>query len=102
MKTVKGAGPYSNLNDGLNFSKTALEHMEKNGRQIPIQTLQDFIRNGETFPAPSGSSATRYYTTITRSGKLYNLKVLYHSTTNQIYQFEYARKAMGKLPKIKK
>ena len=73
--------------------------MEKNGRPIPIQTLQDFIRNGETFPASSGSSATRYYTTITRSGELYNLKVLYHSTTNQIYQ---CKKGYGKITRNKK
>ncbi|WP_156187507.1 hypothetical protein [Peribacillus loiseleuriae] len=32
----------------------------------------------------------------------YNLEVLYDKTTNTIYHFEYARKAMGPLPAIPK
>ena len=90
------------MDDGLNFSKKALEHMGESEKQVPIQTLQDAIRNGEAFPDPRGSSATMYYTTMTKNGKLYNLEVLYDSATNQVYHFEYARKAMGNLPAIKK
>ena len=36
------------------------------------------------------------------NGKMYNLEVLYDETTNTIYHFEYARKAMGELPAIPK
>jgi hypothetical protein len=101
-KAVEGSGQYSNLDEGLNFSKKALEHMGESERRVPTQTLQDAIRNGEAFPDPRGSSATMYYTTMTKNGKLYNLEVLYDSVTNQVYHFEYARKAMGNLPAIKK
>lgn len=97
---------YSNLDEGLNFSNKALEHMGESGRQVPIQTLQDAIRYGEELPDPRGSSAKMYYTTMTRStkdgNKLYNLEVLYDKESNTVYHFEYARKAMGNLPQIKK
>lgn len=93
---------YSNLDDGLNFSNKALKHMGESGRQVPIQTLQDAIRYGEGLPDPRGSSATMYYTTMTKTGKLYNLEVLYDKASNTVYHFEYARKAMGNLPQIKK
>ena len=91
-----------NLDDGLNFSNKALEHMGESGRQVPVQTLQDAIRYGEAMPDPSGSSATMYYTTMYKNGKMYNLEVLYDEVTNMVYHFEYARKAMGNLPAIPK
>ena len=53
-------------------------------------------------PDPSGSSATMYYTTMYKNGKMYNLEVLYDEVTNMVYHFEYARKAMGNLPAIPK
>ena len=59
----------SNLDDGLNFSNSALEHMGESGRQVPIQTLQDTIRYGEAMPDPRGSNATMYYTTMYKNGK---------------------------------
>ena len=62
-------GTYTNLDDGLNFSNKALEHMGESGRQVPVQTLQDAIRYGEAMPDPSGSSATMYYTTMYKTGK---------------------------------
>ena len=74
--------------------------MGEDGRQVPIQTLQDAIRYGEVIPAPRGSNATMYYTTIYKNGKMYNLEVLYDEISNTVYHFEYARKAMGKLPAI--
>ena len=95
-------GTYTNLDDGLNFSNKALEHMGESGRQVPVQTLQDAIRYGEAMPDPSGSSATMYYTTMYKNGKMYNLEVLYDEFTNMVYHFEYARKAMGNLPAIPK
>ncbi len=92
----------SNLDDGLNFSNSALEHMGESGRQVPIQTLQDTIRYGEAMPDPRGSNATMYYTTMYKNGKMYNLEVLYDEISNTVYHFEYARKAMGNLPAIPK
>ena len=94
-------GRYSNLDDGLNFSNKASEHMGEEGRQVPIQTLQDAIRGGDALPDPRGSSATMYYTTMFKNGKMYNLEVLYDKAKNTVYHFEYARKAMGNLPAIK-
>ena len=95
-------GTYTNLDDGLNFSNKALEHMGESARQVPVQTLQDAIRHGQAMPDPRGSNATMYYTTMYKNGKMYNLEVLYDETTNTVYHFEYARKAMGNLPAIPK
>ena len=96
------SGRISNLDDGLNFSNRALEHMGEGGRQVPIQTLQDAIRYGEAMPDTRGSNATMYYTTMYKNGKMYNLEVLYDEISNTVYHFEYARKAMGNLPAIPK
>jgi hypothetical protein len=76
--------------------------MSESARQVPMQTLQDAIRNGAAFIDPRGASVTMYYTTMIKNDKLYNLEVLYDSATNQVYHFEYARKAMGNLLEIKK
>ena len=100
-RTLKN-GIYTNLEDGLNFSNKALEHMKESGRQVPVQVLQDAIRNGQAMPDPRGSNATMYYTTMNKNGKMYNLEVLYDETTNTVYHFEYARRAMGNLPAISK
>ena len=99
---ISKSGRISNLDDGLNFSNRALEHMGESGRQVPIQTLQDAIRYGEAMPDPRGSNATMYYTTMYKNGKMYNLEVLYDEISNTVYHFEYARKAMGNLPAIPK
>ena len=99
--TGKG-GPYTNLDDGLNFSNRALEHMGESGRQVPMQTLQDAIRYGEAMPDPRGSNAIMYYTIMYKNGKMFNLEVLYDEVTNTVYHFEYARKAMGNLLAISK
>ena len=103
VKDVGGkSGRISNLDDGLNFSNRALEHIGEGGRRVPIQTLQDAIRYGEAMPDPRGSNATMYYTTMYKNEKMYNLEVLYDEITNTVYHFEYARKAMGNLPAIPK
>ena len=99
---VVESGRISILDDGLNFSNRALEHMGESGRQVPIQTLQDAIRYGEAMPDPRGSNTTMYYTTMYKNGKMYNLEVLYDEISNTVYHFEYARKAMGNLPAIPK
>ena len=105
-ETVKGldveSGRISNLDDGLNFSSSALGHMGEGERQVPMQTLQDAIRYGEAMPDPRGSNATMYYTTMYKNGKMYNLEVLYDEISNTVYHFEYARKPMGNLPAIPK
>ena len=94
-------GKYSSLDEELNFSNKASQHMKESGRQIPTQTLQDAIRYGEAMPDPRGSTATMYYITMYKNEKMYNLEVLYDATTNTVYHFEYARKAMGNLLAIK-
>ncbi|MHC1749588.1 MAG: pre-toxin TG domain-containing protein [Cellulosilyticaceae bacterium] len=99
---VSNATKYSIIDEGLNFSGKALEHMGESARQVPVQTLQNAIRYGEELPDPRGSSATMYYITMNINEKLYNLEVLYDKATNTVYHFEYARKAMGNLPAIKK
>ena len=96
------SGKISNLDDGLNFSNRALEHMGESGRQVPIQTLQDAIRYGEAMADPRGSNAMMYYTIMYKNEKEYNLEVLYDEISNTVYHFEYARKAMGNLPAISK
>ena len=97
---IKGGG-YSNLDEGLNFAKTAAEHMEESARHVPMQTLQDAIRYGEALPDPQGSDALMYYTTMYKDGKMYNLEVLYDEVTNTVYHFKYTREAIGNLPAIK-
>ena len=92
---------YSSLDDGLNFSNKVSQHMGESSRQVPMQILQDAIRYGKAMPDPRGSSATMYYTTMYKNGKMYNLEVLYDVSKNIVYHFEYARKAMGNLPAIK-
>lgn len=91
-----------NIDDGLNFSKKAGEHMDEAARFVPVQTLQDAIKSTKGLPDPRGSDALMHYTTINIGKKTYNLEVLYDAATNTIYHFEYARRAMGNLPAIPK
>ena len=93
---------YKTLENELNFSNKALEHMGESGRRVPIQTLQDAIRYGKGLPDPRGSSATMYYTTMYKNGEKYNLEVLYNKDNNTVYHFKYTRKAIGNLPAISK
>ena len=76
--------------------------MGETGRYVPMQTLQDAIRSGEALPDPEGSSATMYYTTMYKNGRMYNLEVLYDEVTNTVYHFKYTRDAIGNLPAILK
>lgn len=85
----------------FNFTSKTNAHMNNPSRVLPVQTLKDAINHGYVLPDPRGSSATMYYTQININGKLYNLEVLYDAPTNTIFHFEYARKSMGNLPKIK-
>lgn len=103
-KVDKGTGKGVNLdiNKGINFAKSAADHMDETGRFVPVNLLKEAIKSTKGVPDPRGSNALMYYTTIYRNGKKYNLEVLYDKKTNTIYHFEYARKAMGSLPAIPK
>ena len=76
--------------------------MDNAGRHVPVETLRDAIKSTRGVPDPRGSDALMHYATMYKNGKKYNLEVLYDEATNTIYHFEYARKAMGNLPKISK
>lgn len=69
--------------------------MENPNRYVPTEILRDAIETGKGVPDPRDSSATMYYTTMYRNNQMYNLEVLYDSSTNTIYHFEYTRKAIG-------
>jgi hypothetical protein len=84
-----------------NFGKTAAEHMQNPARQVPIQILDDVIKNTKGLPDPEGSNALMHYSTISKNEKLYNLEVLHDEATNSIWHFEYTTKAIGPLPAIK-
>jgi hypothetical protein len=87
---------------GLNFTDTTAKHMNDSNRAVPVQTLNDAISYSKAYPDPQGTSAKMYYSTMYRNGNLYNLEVLYDSTTNTIMHFEYTPKAIGPLPAISK
>lgn len=86
--------------DGLNFTRTAAQHMDEPGRYVPMQTLQEAIKTGTAMADPQGSSAIMYYTTMIKNGSTYNLEVLYEASTNTVYHFLYTTKAIGNLPAI--
>ena len=86
-----------NIDEGLNFASTPAAHMEKSGRLVPVQTLQDVIKSTEAFPDPRGSLAEMHYSTIIKNGQKYNLEVLYDKVTNTVYHFKYTRDAIGPL-----
>ena len=75
--------------------------MQKASRYVPVSLLKQAIR-GKAYKDPKGSSAKMYYERIYINNTPYNLEVLYDSKTKTIYHFEYARKAMGPLKKLKK
>lgn len=89
------------INKGINFTKTTSKHMHEKSRYVPVSLLREVILFTIGFPDPRGSRAMMHYRTIYRNGSKYNLEVLYRRDTNMIYHFEYSRKAMGPLPKIK-
>ena len=91
-----------NIDKGINFASKAEQHMGNPVRQVPVQTLTDAIKSVKGIADPRGSDALMHYTTMFKSGNQYNLEVLYNGSTNTIYHFEYARKAMGPSIKILK
>ncbi|ASA57927.1 hypothetical protein [Vibrio gazogenes] len=92
-----GDAPFKSIDEGLNFTMAPAKHMEDAGRHVPVEILKDAIKSTNGVPDPRGSGATMH-----KNDKKYNLEVLYDEATNTVYHFEYARKAMGDLPKITK
>lgn len=77
--------------------------MENPDRYVPVDFLQDTIKNGTGVPDPAGTSdALMYYSQMTRNGKLYNLEVLYDEATNTVFHFEYTRRPLGPFDQIPK
>ena len=89
------------IHSGLRFASSPYGHMQNPARYVPVSLLKSTIR-GKAYKDPKGSSAKFYYSRIYINNKPYNLEVLYDTKTKTIYHFEYARKAMGHLGKIKK
>jgi hypothetical protein len=85
----------------FNFGKTAGEHMLDPARKVPIQIMDDVIKNTKGLPDPKGSNALMYYSTMFKNGKQYNLEVLFDKASNSIWHFQYSPKALGPLPAIK-
>ncbi|WNJ95659.1 hypothetical protein RND59_00615 [Vibrio ruber] len=102
IEKTAGDVPFKSIDEGLNFTMAPAKHMEDAGRHVPVEILKDAIKSTNGVPDPRGSGATMHYTTMYKNGKKYNLEVLYDEVTNTVYHFEYARKAMGDLPKITK
>ena len=95
--TVESAGK-----DLFYFSAKAMERMNMPGRQVPVQILEDVIKNTKAYPDPGGSRALMYYEQIFKNGQPYNLEVLYDKESNSIWHFLYSRDAMGPLNGILK
>nr|WP_283245832.1 RHS repeat-associated core domain-containing protein [Ligaoa zhengdingensis] len=91
INTVPGVqqGLYTSLEQGVNFSRRALEHMQEPGRFVPVQSLIDTIKIGASMPDPQGSQALMYYAELSINSKLYNLEVLYDKFSNTIWHFKY-------------
>lgn len=86
-----------------NFTKTTIAHMDDAARMIPIQMLDEIIKNPiATVKDPRGASdAIMYYSQMVKNSKMYNVEVLYDKATNTILHFKYDPRALGPLPPIK-
>ena len=65
--------------------------MSNPGRFVPIQILEQAIKNSVGKPDPRGSRALMYTTEMWRNGKRYELEVLYDKVSNSIWHFEYKK-----------
>ena len=92
---------YKSLDEGLNFSSTALRHFEDPNRFVPIQVLKDTIKTGIATSDPQGTKGLMmYYKKVSINGKNYNLEVLYDASENMVKHFKYDRKPLGPLTEI--
>ena len=82
------------------FESEASKHMSTSARRVPVQILNEVIKNTKGIPDPRGSKALMYYSTMIKNGKTYNLEILYDKASNSIWHFKYTRKALGPLPII--
>ena len=82
------------------FGSEASKHMSTSARRVPVQILNEVIKNTKGIPDPRGSKALMYYSTMIKNGKTYNLEILYDKASNSIWHFKYTRKALGPLPII--
>jgi len=82
-------GLYKTLEQGVNFTGTAINRMENAARHVPVQVLIEAIKNGVASPDPQGTSAMMYTIEMVRNGKTYVLEVLYDKATNTIMHFLY-------------
>jgi hypothetical protein len=92
---------YKTLEEGLNFSDSALRHFNNPDRFVSIQMLIDTIKTGIVTPDPQGvNNLMMYYKQVSIRGKMYNLEVLYDSTTNTVKHFMYTPESIGPLLEI--
>ena len=63
--------------------------MAEKERTVPVQILQQAIKEAKGIPDPRGSKALMYTTKIWKNGRLYNLEILYDKATNAIWHFKY-------------
>ena len=82
------------------FESEASKHMSTSARRVPVQILNEVIKNTKGIPDPRGSKALMYYSTMIKNGKTYKLEILYDKASNSIWHFKYTRKALGPLPII--
>jgi hypothetical protein len=82
-------GLYKTIDEGVNFSKAALNHMTESFRFVPVQSLIEAIKYGTSNPDPQGSKAIMYTVEMVRNGTAYTLEVLYDEVSNTIYHFLY-------------
>jgi RHS repeat-associated protein len=84
------------------YTKTVMSRMKDPSRYVPVSIVDDVIRYPvRTGPDPRGTSATMYYSTMRRNGKLYNIEILYDSEQNLIFHIMYSQKQLGPMPAIK-
>ena len=76
-------------NADYNFSKAAEAHQDDPNRRVPMNVLDDAIKNGVPSIDPQGSRATIYKIPMFKNGNVYILEVLYDSQTNSIWHFKY-------------
>ena len=90
VSTVPGL--YKTLEQGVNFAAKALQHMNEEARQVPVQILIEAIKSGTAKPDPQGTSSIMYYIDMVKNGTTYTLEVLYDKATNTIQHFMYYHK----------
>ena len=85
----------------VKLSNKVLQHMEEDGRFVPISILKEVILKWKFILDPKKTSnAKMFYSRVNINWKNFNLEVLYDEKTNMIFHFLYSRKAIWDLPKI--